>query len=222
MNTQAEASLEQEESFVKTLRRSVLSLGLALCCGLLALPAWGATPGFTMKASNVSMSDMGTGVSNFTLTSVNGFTGQVGVTCTGPDTNLLPDLVLPNCTFAVAYFVVPANGTVSGTMNFVPPNTSQAAGTIRALPLPGDSPAQTPLAAGAFAGVALLGLRFRRRLNRWPATIVLCAASLAALAGTTGCIGNGGLAMTPGTYSYVISAASTSASASSTISVTVH
>src|ERR1039458_5227636 len=80
-----------------------------------------AAPAFTLTATNVTMAGHGSGTSQFTLTSVNGFTGTVGVSCSGPDANLLPDLVLPSCDHPGQLLVVPANGSASGTMNFYPP-----------------------------------------------------------------------------------------------------
>jgi hypothetical protein len=178
------------------------------------------SPSFTLTASNVSMSDQGSGTSTIKLTSVNGFTGQVGVLCSGPSSFLAPDLVLPSCDSATQQLVVPANGSVTGTMSFVPPFSNQSVGRRGR---PGKAPLETPLAAGAL-GMGLIGLRFRRKLSRWMAMLVLGAAGLAAMAGVTGCIGHGGLAMTPGTYSYTLSAAarSSSATGNTTISVTVH
>jgi hypothetical protein len=177
------------------------------------------SPSFTLTASNVSMSDQGSGTSTFTLTSVNGFTGQVGVLCTGPS-SLLVDLVLPSCDSPTQQVVVPANGSVSGSMSFVPPFSNQSLGRRGR---PGKAPLEAPLVASALA-MGLIGLRFRRRLSRWMVLLVIGAAGLAATAGVTGCIGHGGLAMTPGTYSYTLSAAarSSSATGNTTISVTVH
>ncbi|MGA2349378.1 MAG: hypothetical protein ABSF70_03015 [Terracidiphilus sp.] len=197
-------------------------LFLFICCAPFALPAFAATPGFTLTASNVNMSDMGSGVSNFTLTSVDGFAGQVSVVCTGPNPLLVPDLVLPNCA-AIEEFLVPAGGSASGTMNFNPPSSVQSAAKPHALPRNPGSPIHTPLKFCALVA-ALLGFSCTKKLNRWFAMVLVCAVSLTGLCGTTGCLGRGGLAMTPGTYSYVISASSPTitTAVSATISVTIH
>jgi len=195
--------------------RSAAHLAQVLACGsLLSLPALGATPTFTLTAGNVSLSGMGTGVSHFTLTSVNGFSGQVGVTCTGPDPNLLPDLVLPSCNHPVQNFVLPAGGSVSGAMTFYPPWTTQAKYSAPDPRRPG-APYEAPLGACAVAALAGLGLRGKARRSLLP--LVLAAIALAGLAG---CVGQGGLAMTPGTYAYVIAGGSLKGE-SATISVTV-
>ncbi len=183
--------------------------GFSAAQGLLA-----ATPGYTITASNVSVSGQGSGVSHFTLNSVGGFTGTVGVTCIGPNTNLSADLILPDCDHPVDNFVIPAGGSVSGTMNFYPPWTDGYASdsTDRR-----NQPARSlPLIAGAFAGLGLIGLRMRKIVDRRLALLV-GAVCLASLAGIAGCLGQGGLAMTPGTYAYVLQAGSVS----TTISVTV-
>lgn len=183
--------------------------GLSAAQGLLA-----ATPGYTITASNVSVSGQGSGVSQFTLTSVGGFTGIVGVTCIGPNTNFAPDLILPDCNHPVENFAIPSGGSVSGTMNFYPPWTDSYASASSGRR---NQPARSlPLIAGAFAGLGLIGLRMRKIVNRRVALLV-GAVCLASLAGIAGCLGQGGLAMTPGTYAYVLQAGS----ASTTISVTV-
>ncbi len=94
----------------------ILVIGIGAAQALAA-----ATPSFTIAASNVTVPGQGSASGQFTLTSVNGFTGQVGVTCTGPDSNLLPDLVLPSCDHPVQNYTIPANGSVAGTMGFYPP-----------------------------------------------------------------------------------------------------
>jgi hypothetical protein len=194
---------------------------LVLCCGLLALRASGATPSFTLKASNVSVSDQGSGVSNFTITSVNGFSGEVGVVCTGPNPIIVPDLILPVCTVATVNFQVPAGGSVKGTMNFVPPpSVESSSNEIRERQRrPGNR--QLPFEGGAMAAVVLVGWGLRRTLNKRIAMLVLGVASLIASAILSGCSGNGGLAMTPGTYSDEVSGVSASATVNTTIQVTV-
>lgn len=185
--------------------------------GVLALAA-PPTPGFLFSTKNVSISGQGTAASEFTLTSIDGFTGQVGVTCVGPDANLVPDLVLPVCSSSSQILTVPADGSVSGSINFYPP--WQAGSAMNSASGSGIARPPLPLIAGFFVGVGLLGLRLRRILERRVA-IVIGAMCLGLMAGVIGCLGNGGLQMTPGTYTYTLTASGASTSISKTISVTV-
>jgi len=214
----------RQEISVKIYRVSTLPcLLLFPCLVLLAWPASGVAQSFTLTASNVSISDQGSSTAGFTLTSVNGYTGQVGVVCIGPNSVLFPELVLPSCANTPQYLTVPANGTVSGSLNFYPPWLSEMSMNRQGSPRPGRKPNRQPLAAVALASV--LGIGMRKRVNRWLAMIVVAAASLGAMTGLIGCIGHGGLAMTPGTYTYTVMATSDTlplGSKSATISVTVH
>jgi hypothetical protein len=176
-------------------------LGLAGREGLAA-----ATPGFTLQATNVTVSGMGSGTSNVTLTSVGGFSGQVGVSCFGPDTNLNPVLI-PNCTQPVEYFALTANAPVSFTLPFTPPaSVSGTAGTRPVQPTPGSSPGRARSVAGILSGLGLAAIRFRKKLKSNVSSAIVAVLGLAALAGMTGCIARGGLVMTPGKYSYQIQA----------------
>lgn len=176
------------------------------------------TPTFTISATNVSLSGQGTATSQFTVTSVNGFSGQVGIVCSGPDPNLLPDLVLPSCSNPTQLVTVPANGTASGSMRFYPPweNQDEAMQNGRRSPR-----GAAPVLAGLFAGAGLLGLGLRRRLHGRLA-LVLCALGLGMLSGAIGCLGHGGLQMTPGTYGYTLSGGGPAGVVSKNINVTVH
>lgn len=189
----------------------VIGLGVARM-----LPA--ATPTFTITASSVTVPGRGSAASQFTLTSVGGFTGQVGITCVGPNINLSSEPVLPLCDHPVQNYTIPATGSVTGTMDFYPPWVDGYGFASLARPSGPAHPA--PLAAGVFAGVALFGLRFRKMLSR-RAALFVAAAGLISLAGFVGCIGQGGLAMTPGTYAYTLSGASPSGIQTATVSVTV-
>jgi hypothetical protein len=185
------------------------------------------TPQFTITATNVSVSVTGSGVSNVTLTSLNGFTGQVGVSCSGPS-NAFP-LVLPNCTFPSLNLTVPANGSVTGKLPFVPPsNVTASAGHPSAHP---SAPAIPAPVKATIVLASLLGIRFRRRFqfqnsaNRLLGFAILAATTLgaASLITFTGCIGHGGLAMSPGTYYYTIQATNgTLTPTTTTIKVTVN
>jgi hypothetical protein len=176
---------------------------LIFCCGLPVCAAWAATPTVTLTAGNVSISDRGAGTSQFMLTSLNGFTGQVSVVCAGPNPGPL-ELVLPVCSPNSQILTVPANGSISGTLQFNPPWV--ISGSLRQdLPgPPGRAPLGMPMTAGGLAAACLLGSRMRRDWRRRLGVMVLAAAGLVGLSSLTGCIGQGGLAMTPGSYTYTI------------------
>jgi hypothetical protein len=184
-----------------------------------AAPAlFAATPSFTITATNVTVSGQGSGSSAFTIDSVNGFAGTVSVTCSGPDTNTLPDLVLPSCNHPTQLVDISANGSASGTIGFYPPWTDGYEST--SLKMPAKPMRRSPLIACVVAGFMMAGWRFRRKL-RQRSDLILVATCIALLAGLTGCLGTGGLAMTPGTYSYAITGNSSSETQNATISVTV-
>lgn len=173
-------------------------------------------PGFSITATNVSLSGQGTATTQFTLTSVGGFTGQVGVICSGPDPNLFPDIIFPDCSHPTQQFVIPANGSVSGTMGFYPPWQVETASTQRDKP---SHPSRSlPLLAGTFAGLGLLGLRVKSRRVAMGIGVVC----LGLLSGAIGCMGHSGLQMTPGTYTYTLSGSGLGVSATKQFTVTVH
>lgn len=184
-----------------------------LSSGLLVVPpvlAATPPPGFTVSAANVTLSGQGSGTSQFTLTSVQGY-GDTGiiVKCTGPNPNLLPFVVIPECSVPEPIVNLSAGGSVSGTINFFPPWTATQAWSRPVWP-----------AAGALlGGLGLFGLRrwkrARGRFALWAGML-----SLVLLTGLTGCGGHPGLAMTPGIYTFVISGTGKLA-ASTNISVTV-
>lgn len=152
-------------------------------------------PGFTVTATNVSLSGQGSGTSQFTLTSVQGYadTGVI-VKCTGPNPNLLPFVVIPECSIPEPIVDIPAGGTVSGTINFFPPWTATQASARRIWPLGGT----------LAAGIGLIGFGRRKRM-RGRFVITGGLLTLFLLTGITGCTGGSGLAMTPGIYTFVIS-----------------
>jgi hypothetical protein len=172
-------------------------------------------PGIHITASNVSLSDTGSGNSAYTITSLGGFAGQVGVSCFAPE--LDGALVLPNCDIPEQFLTVPANGSVSGKMPFTPPNT------VTARNKGGDRPRPVgPFAVGAIALFGLAAARKRRLANRTLSALALCAALLFGLT-ATGCGGHGGLAMSHGNWGYSIVATTEGAEfATAYITVTVH
>ena len=172
------------------------------------------SPGFTITASNVSVSDTGSGSSSYTVTSVDGFTGKVGVSCFAPEID--GSLAIPNCDVPEQFLTIPANGSASGKMPFTPPSNVNAKnqGGDRRRPA-------GPLAAGALMLAGFAAARRRMRWNRTISALALCTGLLAGLS-ATGCGGHGGLAMAPGTYTYTIQAIGPGLKVASTyITVTV-
>lgn len=176
---------------------------LIFCCLLPMRSARAATPAITLTATDVSMGDRGSGTSHFTLTSLNGFTGQVYVDCPNGIGQPL-DVELPICSPDTQVLTLTANGSVSGTLQLTPPWLVSAS-IRRGLPAgPGRSPLGMPVTAGGLAAACLLGSRMRPDWRRRLGATVLAAAALVGLGSLTGCIGQGGLAMTPGAYTYTI------------------
>jgi hypothetical protein len=191
-----------------------LQQGFVLCAALcLGQAALAATPSFTITAADVSISGQGNATSQFKLTSVNGFAGQVGVTCSDQTTAFL---VLPDCANPAVNLQLKANGSATGLINFYPPWTSPASQTDRRS---GGPESKLPAILCLLSGAGLVGLRKRLKLNR---ALVLGAGFLGLTACATGCGGHGGLAMTPGTYTYTLTAfSSLGPTATTTISVKV-
>lgn len=193
--------------------------GLAAGAGVCVVQsAFGATPQITLAASNVSIPGQGTATSQFTVKSVNGFAGQVGVGCSGPEQILAPDLVLPQCAGPLVNVSVPANGSATGSINFYPPWSASAAPDSRRAG--GGRRSPLPMLASLFAAVGLLALWRRNRSSR-VLSVLPAIAGLVLAAGVSACVGQGGLAMTPGTYTYTLDAGNAATSATTTISVTV-
>ena len=180
-----------------------------------------SSPGFTISSTNVTLDDQGTASTQFTVTSTNGFAGKVGVYCQEPDPNLLPFVVLPQCSHPTQYVNVPAKGSASGTIAFYPPwVTPQTTSQLLTPRPPGSS---LPLMACIFFGLGLLRLRLRKLPTM---SVMVMAACLSFAFGIAGCVQSGGEAMTPGTYTYTINGATVpgatpAASANSYFSVTV-
>jgi hypothetical protein len=191
-----------------------ISLGTAV-----ASSAATPTPSFTIVATNVSLPGQGTGSSQLTVTSMDGFAGTVGISCFAPNVANITEPVIPSCTEPVVNLVVPANGSVSGTMIFYPPweiNTYDPA----SLPVRRNSRSSRTMLASLIIGGVMLGWRIRKAVNRHVALCVAVALSLS-LAVLAGCMGQGGLAMTPGTYAYAITGTAAGLSETAPVLVTV-
>jgi hypothetical protein len=187
-----------------------------------------ATPSFTITATNVTLSSAtssGIGSSSFTLTSVNGYAGQVRVNCNPPTPPA--GVKVPYCGYGVpsGTAAIPAQPPITLTAN------EAATGTIAfynaAVPCSNPCPASLPhravrgLPQGlALAGALLLGFGFRRRARRWLTLTLLAVGALAGLAAISACGGNNDV-VTPGTYVYTISATDVATAVTVTTSVNV-
>lgn len=195
-------------------RRLVCLFVLILIFGFSGPPARAAAPGFSITASNTTLNPNGTGKAAYTLTSLNGFTGQVAVTCDILD--LPAGAKVPFCGGGplIAYTLT-ANETVSGSMEFYTNAIPVAVSQTR-------RPRLVPGAGLALAGALLFGFGLRRRARGWLMLTLLAVSAMAGFAGVSACNAseNG---LTPGTYLYAMYATDTSTSAqvSSTFNVTV-
>lgn len=184
--------------------------------------ALAATPAFTITASNVTMtssSSSGAGSSSFTLTSVNGYAGTVGIQC-GPPTPPA-GVKVPICNWgAFAYPALEpltANQTVTGTIEFL--NVAPPCN-----PCPVSLPRREGhgLAQGLALGGALLFVFgfWPRAANRLTLTLLVVGA-LACLAGISACGGNKSV-VTPGAYTYTLTAVDLNANAIGSVSATIN
>ncbi len=159
-----------------------------------------ATPTFTISAANVTMPTSGNGSIPITLTSVNGYTGLIGMTCSAMNPPV--GAKLPTCVFLLGPGIqLAANATVTGSLLLIPPGG--------VLP-PSAASLSHRLVRGGAAGLVLasgllFGLGVRRRAARWLILALFALGSLTCLAGISACGGNSN-AMTTGTYSYAITA----------------
>ncbi len=181
-----------------------------------------AAPSFTITATNVTMpnnTSSGVGSSSFTLTSVNGFAGTVGINCSAPTPPA--GVTVPICNLggpAWQPYTLAANQAVTGTITFYnshPPCN----------PCPVSLPRREghgPASSLALAGALLLGFGFRRRAARWFTHTLLAVGMFAGLAGISVCGGDKSV-VTPGTYVYTITVAdmTTNVSVTTLVNVTV-
>jgi hypothetical protein len=189
----------------------LLLLVMAGCAGLTGTQAHAATPAFTITATNVTMPGGGLpGTSQFTLTSVNGYSGKLVVNSqfAGSDMNAKP----PNCGIhAAPLFILNANSTVSGTLTCYPYGKVVP---VVELHRPPSLPSRAPVLALAFAGWLVLRRRLRGTVARWLGVLLLVAISVAGLGA---CGGNG----QSGSYPFTVTASDTVTQSSVSTSITV-
>lgn len=184
----------------------IFAIFLTLFAGLGVVEA--APASFTITAANTTVTAEGSGSLPFTLTSVNGYAGNLDVSCIG--TNAPIGARVPYCGAARGTYALTAGGTVSGTLQ------------LTGSPVPAaETPSSSDVGFAVFgllgSTVALMGIR--RKRGRRMLLLCLCAASFCI--GAVGCGGHPGL--TPGTYIYTVEASdyATHATATSAASVTV-
>ena len=162
------------------------------------------TPGFTISATNVTMTPSGVLVP-FTVTSVNGFVGSVTFLCTEP--NPPAGVKVPACVQGgpIQAITLSANGTSSGEILLGPYVL------INGLQTPvGASSLPTRRATGyALAGLLALGLglgsRKKGRFRLQPGRLLLVGGLMLGLMGLGAC-GGGPDTLTPGIYTYTLTA----------------
>ena len=154
----------------------------------------------------------------FVLTSVNGFVGQLVVSCTPP--TVATNVRLPYIEAggpAIAYNLV-ANGTASGSITLLAKELNVVAARLN---LPAH-PRHNQRAVWSLAGAFLIGIGLRRR-KAWAARLSLAVCLLIALTTISAC--GSGPTLTPGTYTYTLTATQTDItlppSTSTTATVTV-
>jgi hypothetical protein len=202
--------VENQKSFVS------IAIFLALSICVLSPQARAAAPSFNITATSVTISSSGsngTGSSTFTLTSVNGYTGTIGISCY--PTSEPTGAKLPYCGGgALIGHTLTADSTVTGSLPFYNVPVPEPAG------MPVRKSRATP-AALALAGVLLLGLGFRRGASRCLFLVLIAGCAFAGLGVMSGC-GGGNTVVTPGTYSYTVKGVDTNSNVvTSTFNVTV-
>lgn len=190
--------------------------GLLLACspGIGGGRMFAATPTFTISASNVTMPTAGNGPIPFTVTSLDGYSGTIGFTCSA--TNPPAGAKLPTCIGPEGPGVsisLAANQTVNSECVLIPPGT--------ALP-PSTASRYGQGLVVALAGALVAGSRMRRRANRWLVLALLGVAASAAAVSISACGGGNSNSMTPGTYSYTLTGTDANGlSANATTNVTI-
>ncbi|HEY0785548.1 MAG TPA: protease pro-enzyme activation domain-containing protein, partial [Acidobacteriaceae bacterium] len=155
--------------------------------------------GFSIAATNMTVTAGATGNSTLTITSKNNYHGLIGISLSTTSTTL-------NGCYTVGEPYVTSNGTTTTTLSF---DTSPTCGTSGAAkraiahahvagngkaPLPGGS--QVPVAAAA-ALLACLGMLGWKRKS-WPMMVVLWLAALGTLSTLSGCGSSSGGGKTTG------------------------
>ncbi len=166
------------------MRRFLLFVGILAFGSVLDIfPAHAASPSFSVSAMNTTMPSSGNGSIPVTLSSVDGYAGSIVLQC--PEVNAGAGARVPTCGGGpLRAYDLAANQMIQTSLPLVPYGE--------------------PVPASIVAGALLLGVGLRRRRRRvwWFAPALL--GSLAGFGGMIGC--GGGPGMTPGAYTYTITA----------------
>ncbi len=141
----------------------LLGLLLAFISTYSGSPALAATPDFTITATNATMSSSsssGFGSSSFTLTSVNGYTGKVAITCVPPSPPTGGKVPVCGGSTTMPAYTLTANQVVTGSI----PLYNMPVPIPVSLPRRGS---HGPAPGLALAGALLLGFGIRRGAGRF-------------------------------------------------------
>ena len=185
---------------------------LALAAVLMRPTAASATPSFTITATNITMPSNGNvGSSPFTITSQDGFAGQVRVDCAYSGAAM--GAKVPTCgIFVNPVSTLGADKTATGSLTLVPYgkvvayNAASASGKWRS---------GMPVFAVPILGILVLGRRLRKGARSW---FLLLVTGAIAAAGITACTSG-----SSGTFPYTVTAVDikTNATVSTPFTVTV-
>lgn len=167
-------------------------------------------PNVTITGSNVTMPSTGTATFPFTLTSVNGFAGNLVVNCTPP--TIAAAVRLPFFAIAgpVRSYPLTANASVTGSIGVL-------SAVPVAVPVRWNRPPSTHRTLWSLAGLLILGLGLRKK--RANATRLLLTICMLITLTSLGACGSGPT-LTPGTYTYTLSASTITQTAPSLTSAT--
>lgn len=203
----------QRSHLLFPLAGTLLTISLAVS----GWPAMAATPGFTITATNVTMSSSGangTGTTTFTLTSVNGYSGELAVGCNPPSPPAGGKIPYCGTGPVSRAYTLTAGQSATGTFSF---NNSPVPEVVAGRAA-GQKSGKGQLLA--LAGLLLFGVTVRRRASRWFMVLLLASGLLGGMGAISACGGSSSV-VTPGTYSYALKALDVNTSASTTTSISV-
>lgn len=174
------------------LRTSLLLLGLAV--GAAPAVAQVPTGTFTISAGSATITRTGSGSIPFTLTSVNGFAGQIVVGCAPP--TVPAGVKIPLCGGGPFHlYTLTADQVLTDSLTLYSYGSGIPAGVV---------PVKSPVLAVLLVVLLLSGLTVRRRWAR-RLTLPLVVVALIPFSSILGC-GTAPQGFTPGTYNYTVTA----------------
>jgi hypothetical protein len=167
-------------------------------------------PLFTIAATNVTMPSGGNlASSKFTLTSLNGFVGQIRISCaySGGDMGAR----VPSCgIYTNPMFSLGADQSLTGTLTLLPYGKVI---NFSSESRPGERSSHAPILALAIISVLMLGRRLHNQWSKWLAVFVLAGAGIL---GISSC--GSGLS---GTFPYTVTAVDTRTNTTQNTSIMV-